>query len=77
MLFVLTGYNRNSKFDLVANGPRVAQNLRIAPLLGVDAVQFWLGRSAGKEGYIQSIVVLGRLRSRGSFVPSNFVFGKP
>jgi hypothetical protein len=39
MVVVFTGYNRNSKFDLVANGLRVAQNLSIAPLLRVEAAQ--------------------------------------
>jgi len=40
MLVVLTGYNRNSKFDLVANAPKAAQNLRITPLLRLFAVRF-------------------------------------
>jgi len=48
MVVVLTGYNRNSKFDLVANGVRVAQNIRIATLLRVDALRFRLGRSVGR-----------------------------
>jgi hypothetical protein len=40
MLVVLTGYNRNSKFDLVANAPKAAQKLRIASLLRLFAVRF-------------------------------------
>jgi hypothetical protein len=40
MLVVPTGYNRNSKRDLVANAPKAAQKLRIAPLLRIGALQF-------------------------------------
>jgi hypothetical protein len=40
MVVVLTGYNRNSKFDLVANGPRAAQKLRIAPRSRMGALHF-------------------------------------
>jgi hypothetical protein len=43
MVVVLTGYNRNSKFDLVANAPKAAQNLRIAPALLMGAAQFLFG----------------------------------
>jgi len=38
MVVVLTGYNRNSKFDLIANGLKVAQNLCIAPPLRLGAL---------------------------------------
>jgi hypothetical protein len=40
MLVVLTGYNRNSNFDLVANAPNAAQKLRIALDLRCDGMQF-------------------------------------
>jgi len=41
MVVVLTGYNRNSKFDLVANGSKVAQKVRIAGLLGTEVGLKW------------------------------------
>jgi len=43
MVVVLTGSNRNSKRDLVANGLKAAQKLRIAGLLRVDAVAILTG----------------------------------
>jgi len=38
MVVVLTGYNRNSKFDLVANGPKAAQNICIGQWLRIGAL---------------------------------------
>jgi hypothetical protein len=40
MVVVLTGYNRNSKFDLVANGPKAAQKVRIGPRLRGGVLEF-------------------------------------
>jgi hypothetical protein len=61
MVVMLTGYNRNSKFDLIANGSEGAQNLRIGPLLRADAGNLeWVDRSEKGEihNHTQSIVVV-------------------
>ena len=74
-MVVLTGYNRNSKFDLVANGLKAAQKLRIGRLLRdgglVDSDQL-IGTEI--ERVHIPLWFWNARTTKGSFVPSDFVF---
>jgi hypothetical protein len=66
MVFVLTGYNRNSKFDLVANGPKTAQKLRIERRSRMGALQFLQVELTEAGASIPLVVVSNARTTKGS-----------